>query len=132
LSLTFRSLEPLRYDKFGLWRYRVRDCRIVCDEPSTRPNATPLACVCELIHTRKPPMRLWLFVGASAPQRRKLWHWTQNKCCRAFSRLGTRFPRKSASNHTDFKGARLEMDSDHSCFQQLICGPMRHMSYFHL
>jgi mRNA interferase RelE/StbE len=23
--------KPLRYDKFGLWRYRVRDYRIVCE-----------------------------------------------------------------------------------------------------
>ena len=23
--------KPLRYDKFGLWRYRVRDFRIVCE-----------------------------------------------------------------------------------------------------
>jgi mRNA interferase RelE/StbE len=22
--------KPLRYDKFGLWRYRVRDFRIIC------------------------------------------------------------------------------------------------------
>jgi mRNA interferase RelE/StbE len=23
--------KPLRYDKFGLWRYRVRDYRVVCE-----------------------------------------------------------------------------------------------------
>jgi len=23
--------KPLRYDKFGLWRYRVRDFRIICE-----------------------------------------------------------------------------------------------------
>ena len=23
--------KPLRYEKFGLWRYRVRDFRIVCE-----------------------------------------------------------------------------------------------------
>ena len=23
--------KPLRASKFGLWRYRVRDCRIVCE-----------------------------------------------------------------------------------------------------
>jgi mRNA interferase RelE/StbE len=23
--------KPLRHDKFGLWRYRVRDFRIVCE-----------------------------------------------------------------------------------------------------
>ena len=23
--------EPLRHDKFGLWRYRVRDLRVICE-----------------------------------------------------------------------------------------------------
>ena len=28
--------KPLRYDKFGLWRYRVRDFRIVCELQEAR------------------------------------------------------------------------------------------------
>jgi mRNA interferase RelE/StbE len=28
--------KPLRYDKFGLWRYRVRDYRIVCELQEAR------------------------------------------------------------------------------------------------
>jgi mRNA interferase RelE/StbE len=28
--------KPLRHDKFGLWRYRVRDFRIVCELQETR------------------------------------------------------------------------------------------------
>ena len=23
--------KPLRFSKFGLWRYRVQDCRIICE-----------------------------------------------------------------------------------------------------
>jgi mRNA interferase RelE/StbE len=28
--------KPLRYDKFGLWRYRVRDFRVVCELQEAR------------------------------------------------------------------------------------------------
>jgi mRNA interferase RelE/StbE len=28
--------KPLRYDKYGLWRYRVRDFRIVCELQEAR------------------------------------------------------------------------------------------------
>ena len=28
--------KPLRYDKFGLWRYRVRDFRIICELQEAR------------------------------------------------------------------------------------------------
>ena len=28
--------RPLRHDKFGLWRYRVRDFRIICELQPTR------------------------------------------------------------------------------------------------
>jgi mRNA interferase RelE/StbE len=28
--------KPLRYDKFGLWRYRVRDFRIICELQDAR------------------------------------------------------------------------------------------------
>jgi mRNA interferase RelE/StbE len=28
--------KPLRHDKFGLWRYRVRDFRIVCELQEAR------------------------------------------------------------------------------------------------
>lgn len=28
--------KPLRYDKFGLWRYRVRNYRIVCELQEAR------------------------------------------------------------------------------------------------
>lgn len=27
--------KPLRHDKFCLWRYRVRDCRIICEHRTT-------------------------------------------------------------------------------------------------
>jgi mRNA interferase RelE/StbE len=28
--------KPLRHDRFGLWRYRVRDFRIICELQSAR------------------------------------------------------------------------------------------------
>jgi mRNA interferase RelE/StbE len=28
--------KPLRFDKFGLWRYRVRDFRIICELQEAR------------------------------------------------------------------------------------------------
>jgi mRNA interferase RelE/StbE len=28
--------KPLRYEKFGLWRYRVRDFRIICELQEAR------------------------------------------------------------------------------------------------
>ena len=28
--------KPLRHDKFGLWRYRVRDLRIICELQDAR------------------------------------------------------------------------------------------------
>jgi mRNA interferase RelE/StbE len=28
--------KPVRHDKFGLWRYRVRDYRIICELQETR------------------------------------------------------------------------------------------------
>ena len=28
--------KPLRHSKFGLWRYRVRDYRIICEIQATR------------------------------------------------------------------------------------------------
>jgi mRNA interferase RelE/StbE len=28
--------KPLRHDKFGLWRYRVRECRIICELDAAR------------------------------------------------------------------------------------------------
>src|SRR5262245_16190375 len=83
-------IEPLadspRTEDPGLCMYTLADLPIAAVFPEG--HAPKLACICELVHTSKPPMALQLFVGAVCDMRSI----QKNFSC---PRLETRRPRQS-------------------------------------